>query len=301
MDMTVGLRQQDTGRQAYRLIRRETERLEEAAVTGMKNGAVQEEAKTGAGMTVFTENRRGTAVRTKTESRTETKAGTETNSGTKTEESRVFPARTDVFEAMTGRKETGIFSRTLSEAVGQPAEDEDSGFQLRSKTSEDSVGQLAAQLARAESRVDVLQVSSRAMRALMNLKMASASCDEKEAKKIAQKIRRMEKLIKRINKKLKHLNQEEVLENQRKQAEKKQDFKKADELSEELQSRKSKRHKDERKYALKEMETDAKEENGEMMSGIAGASAPSDILSVPDLGAAAMTAAETGVSLNITV
>ena len=133
--------------------------------------------------------------------------------------------------------------------------------------------------------------------------MAAASGDEKEGKKLAQKIRRMEKLMKRINKKLRHLSQEEVLENQRKQAEKKQDFKKADELSEELKSRKSKRHKEERKYALKEMETDAKEENGEMLSSAATASgAPvPDGVSVPDLAGAAMAAAETGVSLDITV
>ena len=243
MNMTVGTRQQDLGRQTYRRIRQETERPEGAAEAGVKT------------------------------------------------------------DAAAGRRETDIFSRSLSEAVGQPAEDEDSGFQLRSKTSEDSVGQLAAQLARAESRVDVLQVSSRAMRALMNLKMASASCEGEEAKKIAQKIRRMEKLIKRINKKLKHLSQEEVLENQRKQAEKKQDFKKADELAQELQSRKSKRHKDERKYALKEMETDAKEENGEMLAaaaGMSGASMPESV-SVPDLAGAAMAAVEIGVSLDITV
>ncbi len=295
MEMTVSPPQWDAGRQTYRLIRQETDRLKEAAEAGTVNA--EEKTDSGSGAVTKSENK----MQTQTETGDKKEAGIKNE--TKAGESRVFPARTDVFEAMGSRKEAGIFSRSLSEAVGQPSEDENSDFQLRSKTSEDSVGQLAAQLARAESRVDVLQVSSRAIRALMNLKMAAASCDEKEGKKLAQKIRRMEKLMKRINKKLRHLSQEEVLENQRKQAEKKQDFKKADELSEELKSRKSKRHKEERKYALKEMETDAKEENGEMLSSAATASgAPvPDGVSVPDLAGAAMAAAETGVSLDITV
>ena len=281
MDMTVRSPQWDAGRQTYRLLRQGTDCLEETDPGG--TGKAEEAA--GTGKAAESEN----GIPNKNET------------GNKAGESRVFPSRTDVFEGTGSRKEEGIFSRSLFEAVGQPSEDEDSGFQLRSKSQEDSVGQLAAQLARAESRVDVLQVSARATRALMNLKIASASCEGEEAKKIAQKIRRMEKLIKRINKKLKHLSQEEVLENQRKQAEKKKDFQKADELLEELKSRKSKRHKEERKYAQKEIETDAKEENGEMLSAAAGSFGAPDGVSVPDLAGAAMTAAETGVSLDITV
>ena len=95
-----------------------------------------------------------------------------------------------------------------------------SNFNLKSSTPDDSVGQLASMLARAETKMDVLQVYSKAMRALANLKMAGLSSESSDSKKIAQMIKRMEKLIKRIQKKLKHLGKEEQLENQRQKAEK---------------------------------------------------------------------------------
>ena len=73
-----------------------------------------------------------------------------------------------------------------------------SNFNLKSSTPDDSVGQLASMLARAETKMDVLQVYSKAMRALANLKMAGLSSESSDSKKIAQMIKRMEKLIKRI-------------------------------------------------------------------------------------------------------
>ena len=66
------------------------------------------------------------------------------------------------------------------------------GFKVKSSAPDDSVGQLAAMLARAETRIDVQQVASRAIRALTNLKMSAAASEGKDAKKIAQMIKRME-------------------------------------------------------------------------------------------------------------
>ena len=78
-------------------------------------------------------------------------------------------------------------------------------YNLSSSKPEDTVGGLAALLARSETRFDVLQVSGKAMRALANLKMSYMASDGDQAKKIARTIKRMEKLIKRIQKKLQHL------------------------------------------------------------------------------------------------
>ena len=119
------------------------------------------------------------------------------------------------------------------------------GFKVKSSAPDDSVGQLAAMLARAETRIDVQQVASRAIRALTNLKMSAAASEGKDAKKIAQMIKRMEKLIKRIQKKLQHLSKEEQLEMRQKKAEKEMQTQKAKEIQEELTARRKKRRKDE--------------------------------------------------------
>ena len=56
---------------------------------------------------------------------------------------------------------------------------------------DDSTGQLAAMLARAETKMDVQQVSSKAVRALSALKMASVFAEGDDAKKAAQRIRQI--------------------------------------------------------------------------------------------------------------
>ena len=200
-------------------------------------------------------------------------AGKET--AEKTEE-----AKTDVFlSSIKNEKEQeeGLFSSFSTLSASQSAK-EAGGFQMRSSSPEDSVGQLAAMLARAETKLDVLQVSGKAMRALVNLKASAATAKGDEAKKLAAKIKRMEKLIKRIEKKLKHLDKEENLERERKRAAEKAEKQKAEQLESELRTRKKKRRRDEKNYADKELAEDEKEASSETLaalSGLGGASAPS--------------------------
>lgn len=146
-----------------------------------------------------------------------------------------------------------------------------SGSRVKSSAPSDSVGQLAAELSRSETKLDVLQVLSKATRALANLKMSAYTCEEKEAKKAAQMIRRMEKLIKRIQKKVRQLGREEQMEIQQKKAEKQKELEKAKQIREELRSRRRKRRREERDYALKELAEDGKESMSETLSGVIGA------------------------------
>lgn len=194
---------------------------------------------------------------------------------------------------------------TSTEAAGQSADSIGSG-KAKASVPDDSVGQLAAELARAESRIDVQQVQSKATRALTNLKMSAYACEGDDAKKVAQMIKRMEKLIKRIQKKLKQLNKEEQLENKKTQAEKKQQEQKAEEIRKELRSRRNKRRREERDYALKEMGEDSKLALNDVLSGIS-ASTGTSTASSPDLSALSAAgygmdaAAVMGVSVDITV
>ena len=107
-----------------------------------------------------------------------------------------------------------------------------------------------------------------------------------EAKKIAQKIRRLEKLVKRIQKKLKNLSKEEQLEIRKQRAIKKKEMEKAQELHKELENRRTKRRREDRKYAHKEMAEDMRTNDSanpfDSVSG-AGADAFSD-LSTADTG-----------------
>lgn len=183
------------------------------------------------------------------------------------------------------------------------------GLNISCSIPDDTTGQLAAMLARAETKMDVQQVSSKAVRALSALKMASVFAEGDDAKKVTQRIRRMEKLINRISKKQQHLNKEEVLEMQRKSAESRKEMKRARELESELSNKRTKRRRDERNYASKELARDEKEASQEMIANMAGAvssaaaSAPGpDLPAMADLGAAAadISVAE-GASLDITV
>ncbi len=174
-------------------------------------------------------------------------------------------------------------SDSLEALSNQSPETSGGDFKMKSSKPDDSVGQLAAELARAETRMDVQQVSSKATRALINLKMSYAAADEGDQKKIAQMIRRMEKLIKRINKKLQHLGKEEQLELRRKRAAKQKDTQKEAELRDELIVRRKKRHRDERNYAMKELAHDGKESTQDLVSGLTESSQA--LSSSPDLAA----------------
>lgn len=123
---------------------------------------------------------------------------------------------------------------------------------IRSSLPDDQVGALAIQLANSQTKLDVQQVSAKALRSLASLKMCCISCDEKDKKKALQMIRRTEKLIKRIRTKMRCLTKEEDLEKRRKKAEKKEQEQEARELQDELRSRQRKRRREEWDYALKE-------------------------------------------------
>lgn len=175
---------------------------------------------------------------------------------------------------------------------------------------EDSTGQLAAMLARAETKIAVLDVSAKASRALNSLKMASALAEGDDAKKVAQMIRRMEKLITRIHKKQQHLNKEEMMELQKKAAESRKETEKASKIDDELRGKRTKRRRDERNYAQKELAEDEKNNAQEMMAnfantGASGASSTPDIAAgLPvsvDLGSAALFSAAESISLDVTV
>ena len=177
---------------------------------------------------------------------------------------------------------------------------------------EDSTGQLAAMLARAETKIAVLDVSSKATRALNSLKMASTLAEGDDAKKVAQMIRRMEKLINRIHKKQQHLNKEEMLELQKKAAESRKEMEKASKLDDELRGKRTKRRRDERNYAQKELAEDEKNNAQEMFANLAsgGASgvpdnipgASADLPASVDLSSAALSSpAVESISLDVTV
>ena len=177
--------------------------------------------------------------------------------------------------------DSDTFGRTAEAPAGLKSEKGDSDFRMKSSSPKDSAGQLAAELARAETRLDVQQVMSKAMKALANLKLSVYIGEGEDAKKARQMIKRMEKLIKRIQKKLKHLGKEESMENDQKRAEKEQKEQKAKQIREELKSRRRKRKRDEREYAMKELNEDNKLQSGElinsMMAGLSAASASPDL------------------------
>lgn len=206
-------------------------------------------------------------------------------------------------EEKTNTAKTDEWSRSLekleelSVRASQEADSSTSSSKVKSSSPDDSVGELAAMLARAETRMDVQQVASKAMRALTNLKMSAAASEGKEAKKIARMIRRMEKLIKRIQKKMQHLSKEEQLEYQQKRAEKKMDMQKVKEIREDLQSRRNKRRKDERRYALRELAEDGKTEMNDMISSMTAAPSP-DFSSMEGMD---MSASMEGASMDIMV
>lgn len=143
---------------------------------------------------------------------------------------------------------------------------------LKSSLPDDQVGALAIQLANSQTKMDVQQVSGKALRSLASLKMCYISCDDKDKKKVLQMIRRTEKLIKRIRTKMRCLTKEEDLEKRRKKAEKKEQEREARELRDELRSRQRKRRREEWNYALKES-TQQRDSSDSLPIPLPGASA----------------------------
>lgn len=202
--------------------------------------------------------------------------------------------------------DTDILDRTAEALDSLKSEGNDSDYRMKGSAPKDSVGQLAAELARAETRLDVQQVMSKAMKALANLKMSAYVCEGADAKKARQMIKRMEKLIKRIQKKMKHLNKEEQMTNDQKRAEKQQQEQKAKQIREELRTRRNRRRRDEREYAMKELNEDNKSQSGELMNsvmaGMHAAAGSPDLSALASAGGADLSAAPGDMgSIDITV
>ena len=202
--------------------------------------------------------------------------------------------------------DTDILDHTAEALDSLKSEGNDSDYRMKGSAPKDSVGQLAAELARAETRLDVQQVMSKAMKALANLKMSAYVCEGADAKKARQMIKRMEKLIKRIQKKMKHLNKEEQMTNDQKRAEKQQQEQKAKQIREELRTRRNRRRRDEREYAMKELNEDNKSQSGELMNsvmaGMHAAAGSTDLSALAGAGGADLSAAPGDMgSIDITV
>lgn len=166
-------------------------------------------------------------------------------------------------------------------------------------TSGSGIGELAAQLAQAQTKLDVQQIAGKAMRALVNLQMAAAMSEGTDKKKAQQQVARMKKLIKRINKKMQHLAKEEQMELKIKKAEKKQELKKAEELQKELKKHRTKRRRDERNYASKELSKDRQEATNEMVNSLGGAASSDPTAATGSLDAAAGVPAMSGDMMSL--
>ena len=177
----------------------------------------------------------------------------------------------------------GTDSKTESSSASAEEAKSGSGFKMKSSGPQNTVGELASMLARAESLMDVQQVYSKAMRALTDLRMGAMASEGKDAKKYAQQIKRMEKLIKRINKKLKHLAKEQGMEQQAEKAAKRAELEKEKQIRQELEARRRKRHREEKEYALKQQAEDGKTSVNETVSSMLDAASPSaDISSLSE-------------------
>ncbi len=231
-----------------------------------------------------------------TENRLQRETNVSASSAAKSKDQAAKPNQDEAISRETLAKASEPDLDTLKKSVSDAKEGSD--FKMKSSSPDNSVGQLAAELARAETKIDVQQVLGKATRALASLKMSAYACEGEDAKKALQMMKRMEKLIKKIQKKLKNLSKEEQLENRQKKAEKQQELQKAKQLQEELRSRRKKRHREEREYALKEMGEDQKMATNELLSAMPGASAP-DLASVYN--STGIDLSSVGASLDITV
>ncbi len=171
-----------------------------------------------------------------------------------------------LLDSMLGKdKEDESF---LASLLGQAKES--SNFKMSVSMPDDSVGQLATELARSETKMNVLQVSSKTLRALGTLKIAYALSEGEDKEKIGRMIRRMQKLTRQIQKKIKNLTKEEQLQLQKKRAEERQQQEKEMEIRREISKRKRKRRREENHYASREVMQDRKEALQETLDSIAG-------------------------------
>lgn len=162
---------------------------------------------------------------------------------------------------------------------------------IKASVPDDNVGQLAAELANGQTKFDVLQVSSKAMRAMANLRMAGAVSEGRDKEKINQMIRRMNKLLKRIRIKMRNLEKEEQLEKRQEKAEKRKEEQKARALRSELQHKRNKRRREEQDYARKELTNSGSLEDSlpaALTSGT-GAASPAAEAGMPDLSGTAVS------------
>lgn len=143
-----------------------------------------------------------------------------------------------------------------------------SSGKIKASLPDDNIGQLASELARGETKFDVLQVSSKAMRAMANIRMAAPLLEGDDKAKAEQMIRRMNRLLKRIRTKTRQLDKEEQLQKRQERAEKRKEEAKARTLSSELRNKRNKRRKEERDYAQKEVHESGK--NGTESSPLPG-------------------------------
>ncbi len=156
-----------------------------------------------------------------------------------------------------------------------------SGGKIKSSVPDDNIGQLASELYNGRTKSDVIQVSSKAMRAMANLRMAGALCEGEDKEKVGQMIRRMNRLIKRIRMKIRNLDKEEQLQKRQEKAEKRKEEQKARTLSNELRRKRNKRRREEWDYAQKEIAAGQNSSGNASPAEVSASSAASAPVSVP--------------------
>lgn len=249
------------------------------------------------------------------ESRTGAAAGKETgeaemvkNIGKPSEETETAQKTAGTEEAKDSAEETAAARlRALTEqnertgfgfSAGSDANGAKSGtVRTSSGSTGDSVGQLASQLANAETDMAVREIQGKVMRSLTNLKMAEGLSEGEDKEKIAAQIRRMEKLQKKVLKKLKQLSQEADLERERERAVKKQEEAKAKEAERELKTGRKKRRREEQEYARRENIEDS--QSSDPFSALSGSGAGSG--SVGSSAAIPSGAAVSGASFDVSM
>lgn len=138
---------------------------------------------------------------------------------------------------------------------------EESGGQFMKSSSSgitDPTGLLAKRLVAAEIQFAVHQVIGEANKALINLRMALASCSPEDAVKIRGIIKKLDKLVSKGQAKVQNLQKEDVMRRQAQKAQQKKQEKRAEEIKKELRAQMKERKRKERKY-LKEAEEPVKE------------------------------------------
>lgn len=155
---------------------------------------------------------------------------------------------------LTRQKEEKFFQRQLIQLNEQKKEsplkkDFDSN-------GENSIGQMATELANARNRLDVQLVISKATQKLSSLRMRAMRAEGKERTRLQMQIKRIEKLLKRTRLKMRNIGKEEHMEQKCKEAAKQERFQEADRLEKELRGKRRRRVKEEADYAIRERAKD---------------------------------------------